>query len=451
VSTDLNSQAEVEAAYVVAAAEGSEVIVEKFIRGVEHRLLVIGGKLVAAARGEEALVVGDGKASVRELIDSQLNSDPRRGKAGEQPLEPIEVDKPQVLLQLERQGYTPDAIPAADTRVVVVRNGNHSTDITHLVHPQNAATAVLAAKIIGLDIAGVDIVAEDITRPLAEQDGAIVEVNAGPSLLMHLKPAIGEAQPVGEAIVESLFPKLANGRIPVVGVSGSRGKTRVAGLVSRLLRLSGKYVGLACSNGVYANRRHLHTGNGANHDGGERILLNRSVTAAVIEQGPASILSEGLAYDRCDVGIVTNLAYDDDLAQYHIHDDDQLFTVLRTQVDVVLPSGTAVLNADDAKVAAMAELCDGEVIFFSLHADNDVVREHRSKGGRAVLVRDGRVVLAKSGDEKSLAELAAIPLLAADSEGHESVGVLAAVAAAWALNIDIALLKSGALTFGSPD
>ncbi|MBX9849930.1 MAG: cyanophycin synthetase [Rhodocyclaceae bacterium] len=448
VSTDLSTQAEIEAAYKIAAAEGSEVIVEKFIKGVEHRLLVIGGKLVAAARGEEAVVTGDGSSTLRALVDKQLNSDPRRGKAGEQPLEPIEIDKPQILLQLERQGYTPESVPAADIRVVVLRNGNHTTDITHLVHPRNAATAVLAAKIVGLDIAGVDIVTENISLPLEEQGGAIVEVNAGPSLLMHLKPAIGEAQPVGEAIVESLFPKTANGRIPVVGVSGSHGKTRVAGLIARLLRLSGKYVGLACSKGVYVNRRQLQTNDGANWAGGERILLNRSVTAAVIEQGPASILSEGLAYDRCDVGVVTNLEYDSALSQYHIHDQDQMFTVLRTQIDVVLPSGTGVLNADDEKVAGMAELCDGEVIFFGTNADSEVIREHRAKGGRAVFVRAGHVVLAKSGDEKSLTELSTIPLIAERSE--ETANVLAAIAAAWALNIDNALIKSGAQTFGSP-
>ncbi|MBY0340293.1 MAG: cyanophycin synthetase [Rhodocyclaceae bacterium] len=448
VSIDLSIQSEIEAAYQIAANEGSEVIVEQYIRGIEHRLLVIGGKLVAAARGEEASVIGDGRQTVRQLVESQINSDPRRGKAGEQPLEPVEIDRAQVLLQLERQGYTPDSVPAAESKVVVLRNGNHNTDITHLVHPDNAATAVLAAKIVGLDIAGVDIVAEDITQPLAGQGGAIVEVNAGPSLLMHLRPAIGEAQPVGEAIVESLFPTTANGRIPVVGVSGSRGKTRVAGLIARLLRLSGKYVGLACSKGVYVNRRQLQNSDGANYAGGERVLLNRSVTAAVIEQDARSILIEGLAYDRCDVGVVTNLAYDADLAQYHIHDDDQMFTVLRTQIDVVLPSGTGVLNADDPRLVEMAELCDGEVIFFSLNADSEVIRAHRAKGGRAVIVRDNRIVLARDGDEKGLTEASAIPLIAERPE--ETANVLAAIAAGWALNIDTALIKSGAQTFGSP-
>ena len=448
VSIDLSSQAEIEAAYQIAADEGSEVIVERYIRGIEHRLLIIGGKLVAAARGEDASVTGDGTSSLRQLVDSQINSDPRRGTAGEQPLEPVDIGRAQTLLQLERQGYTPDSVPAAGARVVILRNGNHNTDITHLVHPHNAATAVLAAKIVGLDIAGVDIVAEDITKPLAEQDGAIVEVNAGPSLLMHLRPAIGEPQPVGEAIVESLFPRIASGRIPVVGVSGSRNTTSVASLVARLLRLSGRYTGLACELGVYANRHQLTTRSGANFAGGQRVLMNRSVTAAVVEQAPASILSEGLAYDRCDVGIVTHLEYDPALAQFHIHDAEQMFTVLRTQIDVVLPSGTGVLNADDTKIAEMAELCDGEVIFYGLNPDNETIRSHRSKGGRAVFVRDTRIILAKEGDEKALVDVSAVPLIAEHPE--ETSAVLAAIAGAWALNIDTALIKSGALTFGSP-
>ncbi|HTH94119.1 MAG TPA: cyanophycin synthetase [Rhodocyclaceae bacterium] len=452
VSTDLTTQADIEAAYKIAEEEGSEVIVERFVDGIEHRLLVIGGKLVAAARGEEASVTGDGKSTVRELIDNQINNDPRRGTASEQPLELIDIErKPQIVLQLQRQGYTPESVPPAGQRVVVLRTGNHTHDVTHLVHPDVAAAAVLAAKIVGLDIAGVDVVAQDITQPLETQGGAIVEVNAGPSLLMHLKPAVGEPQPVGEAIVESLFPKLANGRIPVVGVSGSKGKSRVAGMVARLLRLSGKYVGLAISQGVYVNRRKLQTTDAANYAGGERVLLNRSVNAAVIEQGPFSILTEGLAYDRCDVGIVTNLEYKPGLAEYHIHDDDQLFNVLRTQVDVVLPSGTAVLNADDAKIAAMAELCDGEVIFFSLRADNEIIREHRAKGGRAVFIRDAWIVLAKGGDEKSLTETRNIPLIADQPDSVQVGNVLAAISAAWALDIDTALIKSNAQSFGSPD
>ncbi|HTJ97021.1 MAG TPA: cyanophycin synthetase [Rhodocyclaceae bacterium] len=451
VSAELMTQAEVEAAFVVADKEGSEVMVERFLRGSEHRLLVIGGKLVAAAHGEPAAVVGDGVSTVVQLINSQLNTDPRRGVEEEYPLDIINLDEmPASLLEIERQGFSPESIPPAGERVVVLRNGNLANDVTHRVHPRVAAAAVLAAKIIGLDVAGVDIVAEDISVPLEDQGGGIVEVNAGPGLLMHLKPAEGKAQPVGEAIVESLFPRGANGRVPVVGVAGSYGKTRVAGLIARLLRLSGKYVGLACSKGAYVNRRHLQTSDAANWAGGERMLLNRSVTAAVIENGPAAILSEGLAYDRCDVGVVTNLAHKPELDQYYIHDNDHLYNVLRTQVDVVLPRGAAVLNADDARVAEMAELCDGEVIFFSTTPDSAVVKAHLAKDGRAVFARDNKIVLAKAGEEKVLTELSSIPLIAEDDSGVQVGNVLAALGAAWALNIDHSLMKSGAQTFGSP-
>jgi cyanophycin synthetase len=248
VFTNLMTREEVESAYAAAVVEGSGVIVERYVRGSEHRLLVIGGKLVAAARGETARVVGDGESTIDELIDSQINSDPRRGAAEEFPLDIIALaDNPVARLEVSRQGFAPDSIPPAGREVLIVRSGNHTDDVTDLVHPETAATASLAARIVGLDIAGVDLVCEDISQPLDEQRGAIVEVNAGPGLLMHLKPESGQPRPVGRAIVDELFPNGDDGRIPVVGVSGSLGKTTVARLIARLLALSGKHTGLACS------------------------------------------------------------------------------------------------------------------------------------------------------------------------------------------------------------
>jgi cyanophycin synthetase len=218
VFTNLMAREEVEAAYAAAVVEGSGVIVERYVRGSEHRLLIVGGKLAAAARGEVAKVIGDGQSTINELIDSQINSDPRRGAAEEFVLDIIDLsDNPVARLEVSRQGFTPDAIPPAGREVLIVRSGNHTDDVTDLVHPETAATASLAARIVGLDIAGVDLVCEDISRPLDAQRGAIVEVNAGPGLLMHLKPAIGQPRPVGRAIVDELFPNGDDGRIPVVG------------------------------------------------------------------------------------------------------------------------------------------------------------------------------------------------------------------------------------------
>jgi cyanophycin synthetase len=233
VFTNLMAREEVESAYAAAVVEGSGVIVERYVRGSEHRLLIVGGKLAAAARGETAKVVGDGRSTIDELIDSQINSDPRRGAAEEFPLDIIALaDNPVARLEVSRQGFAPDSVPAAGREVLIVRSGNHTDDVTDLVHPETAATASLAARIVGLDIAGVDLVCEDISQPLDGQRGGIVEVNAGPGLLMHLKPETGQPRPVGRAIVDELFPNGDDGRIPVVGVTGSFGKTTVARLIA---------------------------------------------------------------------------------------------------------------------------------------------------------------------------------------------------------------------------
>ncbi|MES2014020.1 MAG: cyanophycin synthetase [Pseudomonadota bacterium] len=448
VSTELMTRAEVEAAFKLADAEGSEVLVERFVRGNEHRLLVVGGRLAAAVRGESVSVVGDGSLTIRQLIDQQINTDPRRGEAEEFPLDLLLIDQnPAVNFEIERQGFTADSVLPKDISIVVQRNGNVAFDVTDLVHPDVAAVATLAARIVGLDIAGIDMVAEDISQPLDAQRGAIVEVNAGPGLLMHLKPAEGQARPVGKAIVDSLFAEDESGRVPVVGIAGSNGKTLVAKIVARLLHLSGKYVGLACSDGLYFDQRMVEKRDCANWAAAQKVLMNRTVEAAVIENSIATILNEGLGYDRCQVGVVTNLIPEQHFGASYIETPEQVYNVLRTQVDVVLGDGVAVLNADDALVAQMAELCDGEVIFFARDESSPVVTEHLNQGGRAVLVVADSIVLATGAEHTVLTTLATIPLLGADSYGAQLECVLAAIGAACALGITPELIRAGVETF----
>ena len=446
VSIDLTTREEIEAAYRLADAEGSEVIVERFIRGNEHRLLVIGGKLAAAARGETIHLEADGKSSIRTLIDAQVNSDPRRGASEEFPLDVLLVDEnPAIRFELQRQGYTADSAPPAGTRVLIQRNGNMAFDVTDEVHPEVAATVALAARVVGLDIAGIDLVAEDIARPLAEQGGAIVEVNAGPSLLMHLKPAVGTPRPVGKAVVDNLFAEGEDGRIPVVGISGTDGKSLAARILSRMLHLRGEHVGLACADGLYFAQRQAEKRDAANWTAGQKVLMNRSVEAAVIENGADTILAEGLGYDRCQVGIITNIEAARHFGKCYIETAEQVCNVLRTQVDVVLDEGAAVLNADDPLVAAMAEHCDGEVIYFSRHQTSELIASHLKQGGRAVVVQKGAIEL-HAGDERSLLiELKQLPANAADAASLDSV--LAAVAAAWALKVTQELMRAGLATF----
>ena len=448
VSTELMTREEVAAAYQLADAEGSEVIVERFIPGNEHRLLVIGGQVAAAAKGETVSIIGDGQSSIGQLIDAQINSDPRRGEAEEFPLDLICIDKnPSVVFEIERQGYVVASILPKNTAIIIQRNGNMAMDVTDSVHPEVAAAATLAARVVGLDIAGIDLVAKDISQPLDGQRGAIVEVNAGPGLLMHLKPAEGQARPVGKAIVDSLFADDSSGRIPIVGIAGSHGKTLVAKIVARLLHLSGQYVGLACSDGLYLDQRLIEKRNSANWTSAQKLLMNRRVEAAVIENSVATILNEGLGYDRCQVGVITNLLPEQHYGESYIDSPEQVYNVLRTQVDVVLSGGKAVLNAGYPLLAEMAELCDGEVIFFAQDADLPVIAAHIKENGQAVLVVDDRIVLAMGNAKIVLTKLSAIPFLQAQCHGEKLDHVLAAIATAWALGLSPTLIRAGIETF----
>ena len=448
VFTNLMSREEVEAAYPAALNEGSGVIVERYIRGSEHRLLVVGDKLIAAARGETVSVVADGKSTLNELVDLQVNSDPRRGAAEEFPLDVVILDKhPVALLEIRRQGFEPDSIPPEGREILIIRTGNHTCDVTDLVHPETAETATLAARVVGLDIAGVDLVCEDISQPLAGQRGAIVEVNAGPGLLMHLKPENGEPRPVGRAIVNHLFPCGGNGRIPVVGVTGSYGKTTVARLVARLLTLSGKRTGLTCSDGLFIDSRRSEAGDCAHWEAARRVLMNRAIEAAVFENGSDAILVDGLAYDRCQVGIVTNMDVARHTGRFYVDTPEQVFTVLRTQIDLVLPGGAAVLNAAEPQLVEMAKLCDGEVIFFASDPELPALVSHIEQGRRAVIVRYGQVMLADSEGEAALTRLGDIPLTEDGKNREQIENVLAAIAAAWALGITPDVMRTGVETF----
>ena len=444
VFTDLHTREDIEKAWQAADAEGSGVLVEKFIEGDAHRLLVVGRRVVAATKGKVQTVTGDGRSTLLQLIDAQINSDPRCGDEEEYPLEPLILDKePISQLELARQGYTGESVPPAGQVVLIRRHGDLAYDVTNLVHPQVAAAAALAARVVGLDIAGIDLVTPDIARPLAEQGGAIIEVNAGPGLLMHLKPAEGQPRNVGQAIVGHLFPGEDQGRIAIVGITGTRHTTRIARLVNWLLHINGTQVGLACRDGYFLGERQVDARDSANWETGQRLLINRSLEAAVFEHTHQAILGEGLAYDRCTVGVVTDLDGLEELGEYYIDHSDQLYKVVRTQVDVVLPTGTAVLNAADPRVVEMADLCDGQVIFYGPDAQLPAIAAQRQAGLRSIYLRERHIVLAQGQDE-----ISAIPLDSlAPTKAARPEMVMAAVATAWALDVKPELIGAGLRTF----
>ena len=447
VSLDLSTEAQVRGAYQLAHRKGGgSVIVEKFIPGGEHRLLVVGKRVVAAARGELLYVQGNGVCTIDQLADLQINNDPRRGRSEDSPLNVVvPSENAEVILELERVGLVPQSIPAAGQRILIQRNGNVALDVTDQLHPSVAAAAALAARVVGLDIAGVDMVMQDCSQPMHSQRAAVIEVNASPGLLAHIKPANGPGQAVGKAIISHLFDSKQDGRIPIVGITGTHNTGRMARLVAWLVHISGKHVGLACSEGLYLDSRKLEAADSSTWDAGQRILMNRSVQAAVFENPCTTILGQGLAYDKCQVGVVTDVSWHEGLSDFDILDAEQTFKVARTQVDVVLPSGTAVINAKDAQALELAELCDGRVIFYAPSPEHPTLLAHRAQGHQVVCLHEGHIVLAHGTQERPLLRLDSLkPTKAAQPEM-----VMAAVAAAWALDITPELIAAGLRTFES--
>jgi cyanophycin synthetase len=448
VFIDLTLPEQVTESYHQALKEGSAVMAEKFIPGVDHRLLVVGNRMVAASRGDPAVVVGDGKQTVTELVESQLNSDPRRGELETCPWDKIDTLNwdPVILTDLQKQGHEPGTIPKNGERVMVARFANWAIDITDEVHPSVAGHVVTAAQTAGLDICGVDVVCTDISQPLEEQGGAIVEINASPGLLMHLNPAVGKVRPVGEAIVEMLFPPEETGRIPVVGITGNRGKTTTARMIAHLLRQTGQFLSLCSTEGMQFGDRVVHTRQGAKIAAVHGVLLHPWTEIAVCEAGAESILTEGLGFDRCQIGVVLNVGHDE-LGLAYIDTLEQMAKVKRCVVDVVLPTGTAVLNADDEIVAAMAEHSKGSVLFFTRERPDETVARHLEAGGRVVSLRDDWIYLAEGSLERALLPLSDVAIPTAGYFEFHIENVLAAVGTAWSFGMEDAAICEGLRTF----
>ncbi|MDB5349702.1 MAG: cphA 1 [Planctomycetota bacterium] len=452
VATNLTAQAQVVVAYHAARLESSDgsVIVEKFAPGDDYRVLVVGNDVVAAARREPAHVIGDGLGTIEELV-ALVNLDPRRGDGHATSLSHIKLNDI-ALAVLGEQGLVPTSVPQAGRKVLIRRNANLSTggtaeDVTDRVHPDLAARCVEAARMIGLDIAGIDVVAQDISRPMESQGGVIVEVNAGPGLRMHLEPSQGMPRPVGRAIVDMMFADGEDGRIPVVAVTGTNGKTTVTRFIAHLLRCTGKTVGMTCTEGIYVDERRIESGDCSGPVSATSILMHPMVEAAVLETARGGILRAGLAFDLCDVAVVTNIGEGDHLGLNDVHTVDRLAKVKRTIVDVVKPTGAAVLKADDPLTAQMAAHCPGSVVFFALDGECDTILAHRASGGRAVFVRDETVILAEGARETMLVRLADVPLTHGGRIGFQIENTLAAAAAGWSLGMNRDVLRDGLETF----
>jgi cyanophycin synthetase len=452
VTVNISDPAKLERAYAAALEYGSSILVERFIPGHDHRILVVGDRVVAAARRDPPHVIGDGVHTIRALVD-ELNRDPRRGEGHASSLTRIRFDDI-ALARLREQGYEADSVPPQGARVVLRNNANLSTggsatDVTDDVHPDIAARAVEAARVVGLHIAGIDLVCDNVLQPLEEQGGAAVEVNAAPGLRMHLSPSYGKGRDVGDAIIRLLFADGDDGRIPVVAVTGTNGKTTTVRLIAAMLAAHGQRVGMTSTEGVFVDGHCVDTGDCSGPQSARNVLMHPYVDAAVLETARGGILREGLGFDRCNVAVVTNLGAGDHLGLNYLNTVEELAVLKRVIVQNVAETGYAVLNAADPHVVAMQAVCPGSVIFFASDPALAVMTQHRALGRPTVHVAEGHIVATRGAEEIHRIDLARVPITRGGTIAFQVENVLAAVAAAWALGLDWPLIASALAGFES--
>ncbi|MDQ6694763.1 MAG: cyanophycin synthetase [Chloroflexota bacterium] len=449
VSVNLTTEEQVRAAYDLAALFGRNVIVERYLPGSDYRLLVINGQLVAAAQRSAPQVVTDGRGNIRELVE-RVNSDPRRGHGHGSALTRIKMDAA-AELTLAKQGLTWESVPPAGQVVMLRDNSNLSTggtatDVTDEVHPDNAAIAVLAAQTIGLDIAGVDVVCNNIRRPLAEQGGGIVEVNAAPGLRMHVFPSEGKSRPVGRAIVDMLFPRGSDARVPLIAVTGTNGKTTVTRMIAHIYSTMHRYVGMTTTDGIYFGGTRRVKADASGPRSAESVLQHPMVEVAVLETARGGILRSGLAWDRSACSVVLNVA-NDHMGLEGIDTPEQLARVKGVIVESVSSDGYAILNADDRLVVEMAERCPGGIIYFGMDCSNAVISGHLADGGKAAYITDGKLVLAEGTEETTLIRASDIPATYGGLIPFQVLNSLAAGAACWGAGVPIESIRLGLRTF----
>ena len=451
VSVNLKNDNEIAAAFGIAKQFGDEIIVEKFIEGKHYRVLVVNGEVVACAERIAPFVAGDGKSTIRELIDME-NLNPLRGEGHEKPLTKIKID---AIMQaiLEKNNMDINYVPAVGEQVLLRENDNLSTggtaiDMTDEISADNAEIAINAANIVGLNIAGIDITTKDIGRTIREDGGAVIEVNAAPGIRMHYYPAIGKQRNVAKNIVDMLFPEGCKHSIPLISITGTNGKTTTSRMLSKILQEKGYTVGMTSTGGVYINDNCIMKGDTTGYRSARMILTDKRVDAAVLETARGGIVSSGLGYDVADVGIITNIT-EDHLGIDGINTFDDLAHVKALVVEAVKDDGYAVLNADDKYCVEVGDRLNKKIIYFSTSFDNIIIQKQITGGGKAVYIKKNDIYVFDGREEIKLLHTNDIPATLNGTISYNVKNSLSAIAGAYGLGIEYEYIVSALKKFKS--
>jgi cyanophycin synthetase len=432
-SINVKSVEEAKAAFDHAKKYSRKIIIEKFISGSDFRVLVINHRFIAAALREPAHVTGDGKSTIQELIEIE-NRDPRRGYGHENVLTEISMDR-ETTEQLAKKQYTLDSILKKGELCYLkgtanLSTGGTSTDVTEVVHPHNIFICERISRVIGLDICGIDIMASDLSNPLEETGGVVLEVNAAPGFRMHLAPANGLPRNVAAPVIDMLYPAGKSCRVPIIAVTGTNGKTTTTRLIAHIVKNNGYHVGFTTSDGIYVQNSMLTKGDTTGPVSAEFILKDPTVEFAVLETARGGILRSGLGFGRCDVAVITNIQ-EDHIGLSDINTLEDMARVKGVVVESVKRDGYAVLNADNEHCVKIGNEAYCEVAYFSLNEDNPVISEHCRGGGIAAIYENGYITI-KKGDWKFRVEkVSAIPLTFGGRVSFMIYNVLAATLAAY--------------------
>jgi cyanophycin synthetase len=454
VTTNIRSRDEAVAAFQLAKKVSHYLIAERYMEGPDYRLLLINFKLIAAARRVPAMVMGDGISTIEELV-IKTNQDPARGEGHENVLTTIKIDESTKTI-LAQQELSLDTVLPEGRALFLKSTANISTggtavDVTSAVHPHTVFLAERIARLLNLDICGIDIIAQDIEAPLTPENGGVLEVNASPGLRMHLSPTEGSPRPVGEAIIEMLFPENTPSRIPIIAVTGTNGKTTTTRLTAHILKEAGHTVGFTSTDGIYINDTHVEQGDCSGPGSALKVLRDPIVDFAVLECARGGILRSGLGFDQCDTSIITSIK-DDHLGLEDINTVEQLAKVKSVVAHSTKDEGYAILNADDEIVMGIAKELDCRIALFSVNADNKLVSRHCERGGFAAVLEDNYITIYKQGMRKRIMKASDIPLAFEGKATLMIKNILAAVLAATIHEVDPEVIKVALEKFiPSPD